>query len=665
MAKSGTTGPTNGNPENLPVSMEAGDRALLDPNQFEYVAYTQTQPEAKEDVQIHQLLGILRRHVGLILGMGLVGALLAGIAVLFVPPQYTARAQVVVEPQQPAAGAVPAPGATSVDVLTIDTQITMLAARDHLRAVLASLANDPSLVSGETRSVDETGTALPGRQPVQEFVSRAWTRARQIVGTGTEIPSFEIFEKTLRIDQERKSRVISVRYTSTSPELAAAAVNRVIELYSESQSAKAAAAGRTELAKLEARIGDLEQTMTATEKKIRAELTNSQDLDPSVGVPGARLRQLEREVIENAQSYERLAQRQTQLRAEIDTRAPSFKVLYLATHPNEPSSLDTKYFVLPAIILAMLGGGVMAVMRESFDRTLRSVQQVQRSLGIPCVALVPRLGWFQGRRPHEHLLKKPYSPYSEAVRSIGASLQFGAADGKRPQIVQITSSVRNEGKTTLATSLAVYATRMHPRVLLVDLDFRQPSVAATFNISADSGVLDLMIADATFAEVVHHVPSLGLDVLPMTVCPIDPVTLFSNGELEKLLDRIRKEYDFIIVDSPPLLGITEAALLANLSDVVVFATKWGSTRLEVTQNALTEFRSIGWTKQVVASRVRAVVTQVELKRHARYQYGDFAETLVRHRSSYEPTHRAGSIANQRKKVGAGDDEGFSGRMAAE
>ncbi|MDH3741624.1 MAG: hypothetical protein OER56_08505, partial [Hyphomicrobiales bacterium] len=72
-----------------------------------------------------------------------------------------------------------------------------------------------------------------------------------------------------------------------------------------------------------------------------------------------------------------------------------------------------------------------------------------------------------------------------------------------------------------------------------------------------------------------------------------------------------------------------------------------------------------WTKQVMASRVRAVITQVELKRHARYQYGDSVETLVKHRSNYEPTHRAGSIANHRKKVGPGDDEDLSSCMAAE
>ena len=109
--------------------------------------------------------------------------------------------------------------------------------------------------------------------------------------------------------------------------------------------------------------------------------------------------------------------------------------------------------------------------------------------------------------------------------------------------------------------------------------------------------------------------------------------------------------------------MTESTLLGSLSDVVLFATKWGTTRAEVARNALAEFEAIGWTKQVIASRVKAVVTQVDLRRHAMYQYGDSVETMVRYSSNYEPYHSMKTVVPPKKKIAANDDH--SSNMAAE
>ena len=610
------------------------------------------------ELHVHQIFGILRRRWRLVVAMAILGAMLAGVATVMVPPKFTARAQIVVEPGRTASSGRGATRVAGVDALAIDTQMTMLTARDHLRAVLISLADDPtfSQTANEQQSGAKPMAPTPDQSRVQKerlfaelerWVTGLIARIRTLISQKDAIPTFDEFERTLRVDQERRSRVITIRYTSKSPEQAAAIANRVVELYVHNQTERVRAASKTELAQLESRIADVERTLAAAEHTIRQKLTTSQisaDTDQVSGVP---LRQLERNVAEKAQLYVDLLQRQKQIRSQPETTEASIRILSLAAPPERPSSPNPKFFILPTIILALIGGGVLAVINERFDRTLRSEHQVQSTLGIPLVAMVPKLGWIPRKRPYRYLLRKPFSPYAEAIRSIGASLQF-AAPGQAPQFVLVSSSVPGEGRTTLATSLAVYATRLNRRVLLIDLDFRHPAVMRALKLKGDRGILDLIVSNNPFDEIVRPIPDLGLDVLPMPSCPVDPVTLFANGELQAVLQEIRKSYDFVVIDGPPLLGVTESSLLASLVDTVLFVVKWGSTRRDVAQNAISELHALGWSDQTIAERVRAVVTQVDLMQHARYQYGDAVELFVKHRQRYRPPQKMLSLADLSK-----------------
>jgi Mrp family chromosome partitioning ATPase/capsular polysaccharide biosynthesis protein len=487
---------------------------------------------------------------------------------------------------------------------------------------------------------------------------------RNWMGQETGIPDFHEFERALRIDQERQSRIISVRYTSDNPVQAAAIVNRVVEYYVRAQAHQLQQAADAELAELNTRIAKTESTLRQAEATIQQELATA-DHTNTGQLSASPLRKLQRDVSETAQLYVTLLERQKQLRGQQGTTDTSVRILALAETPSRPSSADAKYFILPAIILSLIGGSVLAVTRERFDRTLRSERQVHSALGISCSALIPRLNWIHRLRPHGHLLKKPFSPYAEAFRSVWASLQFATQD-QPPQIVLVSSSVRAEGRTTLATSLATYATRTLPRVLLIDLDFRNPAVASTLKLQADGSILDLIESNCPVDDIVQHVPELELDVLAMSRCSIDPVTIFADGKLQNALDELRNHYDLIVIDGPPLLGAAEASLLAPLADTVLFAVKWGVTRSDVAQNAVRELQELGWSDRTIAERVRAVVTNVNLKRHASYKYGDAVELLVRRGNKYGPTRAAPPVKeNKQKPADKPDDEETTVQVAAE
>ena len=667
-------------------SETAGGRASVARLLTKRVAPKQTEPEINTrvhdervkllvenppELHVHQVFGILRRRSFLILTMAISGAFLAGAAALLVPPKYTARAQVVVEPERTVSSGADKTLLVGVDALAIDTQMTMLAGRDHLRAVLASLVLDPEF--SQTGNDPQASDLVADENATKEknASSDLWQAATDLVagirtsiGRKNTLPTFDEFERTLRIDQERRSRVISVRYTSQSAEQSAAIVNRVVELYVQNQTERIRQASQTELSELASRIGELERKLEAAETTIRQKLTTLQDSTGGKGVSGTQLRQLEREVAERAQLYVSLLERQKQLRSQQGTSGASVSILSLAEPPERPSSINPKFIFLPAIILALIGGGVLAVIIERFDRTLRSEHQVHSLLGIACAALVPKLGWKSRKRPLDHLIEKPFAPYAEAVRSISASMQFAAPD-QAPKVVLTSSSVRGEGRTTLATSLAAYATRLHSRVLLVDLDFRKAGVARALELEADKGILNVIAASDTFDDVVQHVPRLGLDVLPMTSCAVDPITVFASGALQNVLSEIRKRYDFVVIDGPPLLGVTESVLLSSLVDTVLFVIKWGSTRRDIAQNAIGELRALGWSDQTVAERVRAVVTYVDLKQHARYQYGDSVELLIRRGTHNRPHQKVQSLAELSKSDGQAGDRKDTGQVAAE
>ncbi len=346
-----------------------------------------------------------------------------------------------------------------------------------------------------------------------------------------------------------------------------------------------------------------------------------------------QLRDLEHDVATKRQLFGSLVQRREEVRGQQDILRPDARILSFAAPPERPSSANPLLFLFPALIVSTIGGGMLAVLGERLDRRLRSQRDLTEALGIPCIAMVPQLRRIGRMRPHQHLLAKPLAAYAEAFRSIVATLQLTAPQ-QAPKVVLISSSIPGEGKTTLAVSLAAYMASLGRRVLLIDLDFRHSTILRELGGTAKGGVLDLLDHDGPSAEVIQHLPELRLDYLPVCRRPADPFVLFASQQMSRLLANLRNEYDCVIVDSPPLLAITEARLLAAMVDKVLFVVKWGSTPRDAAQNALGLLRSINVPGRGGDNLAGAVMTQVDLKKHARSRYGDVAESFVRYKQYY-------------------------------
>jgi Mrp family chromosome partitioning ATPase len=405
-------------------------------------------------------------------------------------------------------------------------------------------------------------------------------------------------------------------------------------------------------------------------RQLQQRIAILQDASNEVREPEAQLRGFQQEGTTFAQLYGGLVQREKAIFGEGDAQ-PDVRGLSSAAIPTLPSSLNPLLFIPPAMVLALIGAGLLIVLLEQLDRALRTERDVIDALGIACIGVVPQLtrerkrsfplfksiilspvSWTALRQSlfetlgdagevlfgRRHAARqsaglRPYQfipedvRYTEAVRSVVAAALQLANPQRSPKTLLVTSSVPEEGKTTLAISFAAYAARIQRRVLLIDLSFRGPSIASELGGPSESGILQVLHGRPA-TELIRAAPGLGFDYLPLSRDSADPVAALAGEQLPKLLRQLEESYDCVVIDSSPLLSATEARLLASMVDKVLFAIKWGSTPREVAQNALELLRCSAFEGDDLREVVTAVITQVDLEMHARYWYGDLGENLL-------------------------------------
>jgi succinoglycan biosynthesis transport protein ExoP len=590
-----------------------------------------------------QLIGVLRRRSKLILAITVFGTILAGVTGLLIKPKYTATAQIVVEPS---AAALLSPETVQQ---VIDTHVTMLTSANHVQRVVDSLRKEP-----EFRAASEPRTETAASASV--LVRDAQTPAKPIAteagplslkelnrrlnvwiqaligkrGDGTEL-TFDEIDRRLKVMQERRSRVITISFQWTSPEKAAAIANRIVGLYVQSHTEQQRAYGVREMARLEERIGavrsDVERTSAALHTAIQRRFGASQSISGEEHDAGVDTRELERRASASGQLYANLLQREKEVREQQELIKPDANILSLASPPPRPSSPNPILFMLPALIASLICGSFLAIVLERLDRGVRCEREISDMLGISCIGLVPRIPRRRLTHPRQYLLTEPFSPYAEAIRSAVAMLRL--AEPSHPaKVVLISSSIPGEGKTALARSLAAYIGLLGQRVLLIDLDFQQGARPGGLADAGERGIVDPALEHRSPTESIRHIAEAGYDYLPMPGHRRDPLALFVSEQIPGLIRQLRERYDYLIVDGPPVLGAVEARLLPSIADRLLLVVKWRSTRREVIRNALSLLRDCGDLNRDRSDLAMAALSQVDLKQHARYRYGDVGEFLA-------------------------------------
>jgi uncharacterized protein involved in exopolysaccharide biosynthesis/Mrp family chromosome partitioning ATPase len=334
---------------------------------------------------------------------------------------------------------------------------------------------------------------------------------------------------------------------------------------------------------------------------------------------GVQLLELDREAAAKRHLYEHLLRRYEEIVGQEGIVEPGVRIISEAEVPAAPHTPSPVVATTVGFTASVVIACLLALVLEQSDKTLRSARQVERHLGIPCLALVPTLPWSKRRSGlHRCLLDSPASAYAQSLRTLAVQ---AASRRRRPGVVLVTSALPEEGKSSLAAALAVCAAQTSGRkVVLVDFDLWRPTLAREFALPPTSGVSDFLIDGDWRAfdrdpdlELSHRA---RIDILPAGRRPAEGVQHLTVQSVSALLDELRERYDMIVIDVPPLLGVNDGRILAMLADDVILAVRWGRTSRVAAAGALKALRS-------TSTRIcGAVLTRVDSKKHALYGEGD-------------------------------------------
>jgi capsular exopolysaccharide synthesis family protein len=256
------------------------------------------------------------------------------------------------------------------------------------------------------------------------------------------------------------------------------------------------------------------------------------------------------------------------------------------------------------------------MLAERLDAGFRTTTQVERLLGVPVLTTLPEIpGGSKTKEAADRVIDKPLSSFAESVRGLRMGLVMSNVDAK-PKVVLVTSSVPDEGKTTVAVSLARLAAKAGEKVILVDCDLRRPSIANTLALpEGTKGVIDVLTGDAKLEDCVIQDPRSSAHVLGATKGAASPPDLLGSVAMSRLIEGLKGFYDLVVIDSAPLLPVNDTKIVAQLVDAVVFVVRWEKTpRDAVVMGA----RHLMDANAPVAG---VVLSRADIERYKYYSYG--------------------------------------------
>ncbi len=340
---------------------------------------------------------------------------------------------------------------------------------------------------------------------------------------------------------------------------------------------------------------------------------------------------LKREADTNKELYNGLLQRLKETGISASLTSSNIQILDRAEVPKSPYKPKKTLNILLSLIVGLFGGVGLAFFAEYLDNTIKTPEDVEKRIYMPSLGLVPL--YDQKANPKNlpveyisHLDVK--SQLSEAYSSIRTFLLFSTA-GKPPKVMMVTSPRREEGKTTTAINTAISLTKSDVRVVLVDADMRRPRLHKVFKVSNTSGLSSFLSGNTEFGNgMLKKTKIPGLDVLPSGPLPPNPAELLSSYRLRDLIEGLYPLYNFIIFDTPPVLGLADAAITSTQTDGVIMVVRSGQTPKEAAQQAKRILESVN-------AKVLGVVLNAINQSNLRYGYYSYYQYYYQNYGSNE------------------------------
>lgn len=342
-----------------------------------------------------------------------------------------------------------------------------------------------------------------------------------------------------------------------------------------------------------------------------------------------RIGELRAEGQSGTELYRDLVDSAQQLRTMELLQTPN-RVVRQATGAGQIAPTPNRNAILGAFVGLLLGLGI-AFLWETLDKRVRTEEEIERRLGLPLLSRLPEPARRSEKEARLTMIHDPQDAYAEAVRRLRTNLEFANVD-RDARVIMVTSAVEREGKSTTIANLAVALARSGRNVALVDLDLRQPVLAKYFDLQGQPGITDVVLERAdlhtTIAPIRLPIPasaslsangSVGaagrLNVLPTGPLPANPGELVGTQALGRVLDELRNEHDYVLIDAAPLLSVGDSMTLSARADAILVVTRLGIVNRPMLTDLSRELQGSP------ASKLGFVVTGVDLKAGYGHGYG--------------------------------------------
>jgi capsular exopolysaccharide synthesis family protein len=318
---------------------------------------------------------------------------------------------------------------------------------------------------------------------------------------------------------------------------------------------------------------------------IKTIIVNTKDGIQSLQSDNFSLTSLERDVENNRRIYENFQLSLMEAKGNTQFTASNVHIIDKAIVPITPFKPNVKVIILITTFLGLIFAVVLAFIRETLDNTFKTPDTIEQKLTLPVLGITPVVKDNKSSIPPEQqYLEDPQSTFAESVNTIRTGLLFSNIDNQ-PKSVLVTSATGSEGKSTLAINLAA-AYSVLGKTLLLEADLRNPSIGITLTMTAKQGLSDLLIGNIEDTQDVIHQLNNNLTVITCGTQGGNPLELLSSQKFANLLAQLYKEFDYIVLDGPPTLPVSDSCILGNMVDGVIFVVSAESTRIKVAQEAI-------------------------------------------------------------------------------
>jgi len=341
-------------------------------------------------------------------------------------------------------------------------------------------------------------------------------------------------------------------------------------------------------------INGLRAEIAALEERERSLSSLVEELKPDIKLARQKRAEwdhIKRDLDIQNSFYESYNEQLSRMQVIDDGNPTSVRLVESASLPTRAYSPNKRYNLIVGTVVGALLALFLSFFREYLDDTMKSADDVQDYLELPVVGTIPRIRGPRGSRGTATIDADASGMVSEAYRSLRTNLQFFEDEGSLCALL-ITSRGPGEGKSTTAANTAIALVQTGKRVCLIDGDLRKPVLHKLFQTSNRFGITSLFAGVTDKKRLLHPCAHDGLFLLPCGPVPPNPAELLASKRMEEAIANLRRDFDYLIFDSPPVLAVTDALVLSSMVDGVLIVIHAGETRIRVAQQTVDALTSI-------------------------------------------------------------------------